>query len=82
MNSHPVTQLIEIQERDKLSDGQMAKRLGCSRPLWNLTKHGKATLGTTMIQCIFRNFPELHTSLALFLSQGADRLTEPVSKAD
>lgn len=36
--------LIAIQRRDRLSDGEMAVRLGCSRPTWNLIKNGRRDL--------------------------------------
>lgn len=81
MINQPVSQLIQIQTRDKLSDRQMAERLGCSRTLWQLTRSGKLPLGEKMIRGIFRSFPELHTSLSFFLANDVKKSERSADKA-
>lgn len=55
--------LIEIQKRDGLTDGQMAERLGCSRPRWNMVKNGKRTFGEDMAVRAVGVWPELTRDL-------------------
>jgi len=76
MLSKPITTLVEIQNKEELTDKAMAERLGCSRQLWQMTRSGKIPPGNTVIKCISKNFPELHLEVIYFLSQSADRLTK------
>jgi len=68
MDNTIISKLVQIQARDKLSDKKMAKRLGCSRALWQLTRTEKTPVNAKIIKGIARNFPELHTALLVFLS--------------
>jgi len=72
MIAKPIQQLAQIQKRDKLSDRQVAERLGCSRVLWQMTRTGRVPLGHKVILGIFQGFPELHTSMSVFLANSAD----------
>lgn len=51
--------LVSIQQREGLTDGQMAERLGCSRPLWNLVKNGRRPLSGDLAVRAAGVFPEL-----------------------
>jgi len=81
MNNQPISKLIQIQERDKLTDKQMGERLGCSRSLWTLTRTGRVPLGAKVIKGIFKGFPELHTLLSLFLSNDVKESERSADKA-
>lgn len=72
----PIKKLAEIQNKEGLSDGKMAKRLGCSRQLWQMTRSGETPLGMTVLKCILRRFPELVQTTLIFLSGDADGLTD------
>lgn len=56
-------QLIAIQRREALTDGQMAARLHCSRPLWNLIKNGRRPVSDDLAVRAAGAFPELARSL-------------------
>lgn len=55
--------LVEIQEREGLTDGQMAARLQCSRPLWNLVRNGRRQLSDDLAVRAVGAFPELTREL-------------------
>lgn len=55
--------LIAIQTRERLSDGQMAERLGVSRPWWNRVKNGHLTLTDEVAVRAAGLWPELTRDL-------------------
>jgi DNA-binding XRE family transcriptional regulator len=75
MNGELIAKLIEIQARAVLTDKEMAKQLGCSRQLWQMTRTRKIPPSNTIIKCISKNFPELHSDLIKFLAQDGDELS-------
>jgi DNA-binding XRE family transcriptional regulator len=59
--------LIEIQNKDSLTDEEMAAKLGCTREWWNQIKNNpKKDLSPSLKQTAARVFPEL---LGIFLSE-------------
>jgi DNA-binding XRE family transcriptional regulator len=55
--------LIAIQRREGLTDAQMATRIGCARPTWNLIKNGRKPLHDTIAMRAAGAFPELTRDL-------------------
>lgn len=55
--------LRAIQTREGLTDGQMAARLRCSRPLWNRVKNGHMLLSDDLAMRAAGAFPELTRDL-------------------
>lgn len=55
--------LREIQRREALTDGQMADRLGVSRPMWNLVKNGRLRFTERWALRAAGAFPELSREL-------------------
>lgn len=53
----------DIQEREGLTDGQMAERLGIARPIWNGIKNGRVTLSPRYALAAVTAFPELWSAL-------------------
>ena len=51
--------LIALQQRKGLTDAEMAERLGCSRPYWNLIRHGKRAFPRDMAIRAAGAWPEL-----------------------
>lgn len=51
--------LRNLQQRERLSDGAMARRLGCSRPYWNLIRNGKRPLTHEIAVRAAGTWPEL-----------------------
>jgi plasmid maintenance system antidote protein VapI len=51
--------LVTLQQRDGLTDTEMALRLGCSRPYWNMIRHGKRTFPSDMAVRAAGVWPEL-----------------------
>lgn len=80
MLSKPIAKLAEMQSREGLKDREMAKLLGCSRQLWQMTRTGKIPLGNTMLECISRNFPGLHKDVLKFLSRNGDKSSRNADK--
>ena len=66
-NPELIRKLTEIQARNKLTDGEMAQTLGCSRQLYNATKMGKISIGLTILRGIKQSFPELSSSILISL---------------
>lgn len=75
MISKPIAKLIKIQIKEKLTDKEMAVRLGCSRQLWQMTRTGKTSLSNTLIKCIYKRFPKLKRDVENFLNHDGDRLS-------
>ncbi len=40
-----LAKIVQLQQNNGYSDGQMAKRIGCSRPLYQRTRTGRITIG-------------------------------------
>ena len=70
-----VKRLIAIQQEQKLFDGDMAEKIGCSRQLYQMTRTNQAPLGLVIIRGGLRAFPgdrELIKGAALWIRDGAD----------
>ena len=80
MLSKPIATLIGMQNREGLTDREMAERLGCSRQLWQMTRTGRIPLSNTITRCISKNFPELNKEVLKFLARDGDGLSSDVIK--
>lgn len=69
-----LTNLVAIQSRESLTDGQMAARLGLSRPQWNLIRNGRRPLTHAVALRAAGAFPELTRDL---LDRAAGSVTTP-----
>lgn len=69
-----VSTLRGIQKAEGLSDMEMAKRLGCSRQLYQMTRTGKIPLGKKILTGISAAFPELQQDVIYFLSNDANEI--------
>lgn len=58
-----LTKLADIQRREGWSDGQMARRIGLSRPQWNLVRNGRRPLTHATALRAAGAFPELTRDL-------------------
>ena len=54
-----LTALVALQQRESLTDQQMADRLGCSRTHWNLIRNGHRTLNHQIAVRAAGTWPEL-----------------------
>jgi len=70
-----VKKLRDIQVMRGLSDIGMAKRLGCSRQLWQMTRTNKILPGKKVVAGISSAFPELHRDVIYFLSNNDKKLS-------
>lgn len=68
----------DIQIREGLTDGQMAQRLFCSRPLWNRVKNGRMPLSDDLAVRAAGAFPELTREL---LDRAARSVSNNAQKA-
>jgi hypothetical protein len=66
-----LSKLMEIQRREGLTDGQMATRLGISRPTWNLVRHGKRPFRDDWAVRAVGQWPELTRDLLDLAAGGA-----------
>ncbi len=66
-----LTKIKEIQSREGLTDSEIAKRLNCSRQLYQGTRSGKIPLGTKILKGISAAFPELQADILIFLASDA-----------
>lgn len=66
-----LTKIKEIQSREGLTDAEMAKRLGCSRQLYQGVRSEKVPLGSKILKGISSAFPELQADILIFLSSDA-----------
>jgi len=69
-----VDRLKELQNREQLNDAQMAKRLDCSRQLYQMTRSGKIPPGNKILKGISVAFPELQGDVIYFLSNNDKKL--------
>lgn len=73
--------LAAIQRREGLSDGQMAARLGTSRPTWNRIRNGKLPLTEKVAMRATGLWPELTRDLidraAASVSEHANTVSTP-----
>ena len=58
-----LTKLKLIQEREGLTDGAMAKRIGIARSTWTEIRNGRLALSERHQMAAVRAFPELLTDL-------------------
>lgn len=65
-----LAKLLEIQKREGLTDGQMAMRLGISRPTWNLVKNGRRPLRDDWSVRAVGQWPELTRDLLELAAAG------------
>jgi transcriptional regulator with XRE-family HTH domain len=56
-------ELKRIQQRDKLSDAEMGRRLGVGRSRWNAIRNGKQTLSDNLALAAAGVWPELTRDL-------------------
>jgi transcriptional regulator with XRE-family HTH domain len=63
-----VDRLTGIQRRDKLTDREMAARLGISRSAWNMIRRGKLPLTDRVQVRAARAFPELLPDMVVSMS--------------
>ena len=74
-NTQLIEKLKEIQRIQILTDGQMAKKLGCTRQLYQATKTLKVSVGLTILRGATRAFPELIGDAIFFLTNGVQGIT-------
>jgi hypothetical protein len=65
-----------IAKQGKQSDYKFADYLQITRPLWQLTRTGKALIGLTLLRAVVRVYPELRMDVLYFLG-GEDHEKEP-----
>lgn len=70
-NTSLVESLKRIQDEQRLTDGAMAQKLGCTRQLYQATKTGKISLGLTILKGSTMAFPELIGDAIFFLTNDA-----------
>lgn len=80
--------LTAIQNRERYSDGEMARRLGISRSGWNLIRRGKMALSADVAVTAAGVWPELSLDLlqraeqaAVSVADGRSLLIEPEGAA-
>ena len=73
-----LTHLAAIQSRESLTDGQMAARLGLSRPQWNLIRNGRRPLTHAVAVRAAGAFPELTRAL---IDIAADSVSTPANSS-
>lgn len=73
-----LTKLIAIQSRERLNDAAMARRIGLSRPHWNLVRHGRRPLTHAVALRAAGAFPELTRDL---IDLAADSVNTPAHTA-
>ena len=75
-----ISKIKEIQEREGLTDVEMARRLGCSRQLYQGTRSGKIPLGRKILNGIMTGFPELKKDVIYFLTNDANKSPKDANK--
>lgn len=71
-----IVKLRDIQLARGLTDTKMAKQLGCSRQLYQMTRTGKIPLGNKILKGISSVFPELQQDVIYFLSSDDKKLSD------
>ena len=61
--THMLLKLVAIQTREHLTDGQMAEKIGLSRPTWNRVKNGRLALTDEVAVRAAGLWPELTRDL-------------------
>jgi len=54
----------------KEPDGVFAARLCISRPLWSMTKHGKANVSLSLLKGVIKAYPDMCSEVVKFLRDG------------
>lgn len=67
-----VQHLEILQRQEGWTDPELARIIGCSTSMWNAVKRGRRTPGRTVMDGIFRKFPELQIAYALELREHAE----------
>jgi len=75
-----ITKIKEIQSREGLTDSEMAKRLNCSRQLYQGIRTGKIPPGSKVLKGISIAFPELQADILLFLASDAKNCPDNAQK--
>lgn len=60
-----------VLKQGNQSDYAFAKRLGITRPLWQLTRTGRLQIGITLLKAIARTYPDIHQDIINFLKDSA-----------
>jgi len=68
-----IAKIRDIQSQKGLPDKEMAKRLGCSRQLWQMTRTGKTPIGSKIMKNVSKAFPELQQDVIYFLTNDAQK---------
>jgi transcriptional regulator with XRE-family HTH domain len=76
-----LTTLLALQQRERLTDQQMADRLGCSRTYWNLIRNGHRPLTHGMAVRAAGAWPELTRHLLDLAQQSVMSVTDAGVKA-
>jgi len=71
-----IGRLRDIQLSKRLADMEMARQLGCSRQLYQMTRSGKIPLGNKILKGILTTFPELEQDVIYFLSSNDKKLSD------
>jgi len=72
--SELLAKLMKYQRKMNWTDGQMASRLGVSRPYWTQIRNRKFHLGERVLRGVVRTFPELSAEVLLFLGSEREEL--------
>ena len=78
--SEIVSKLRKIQLAKRLTDGEMAQQLNCSRQTYQKTRVGKIKVGNKILMGIMAAFPELKQDIIYFLSNDANRFPKDATK--
>lgn len=76
MASELIRKIEKIQVEKGMSDKEMAKKLGCSRQLYQKTRNNNIPLGKRILRGICVAFPELQPDILFFLTRDANRLPD------
>jgi len=64
--------LIELQQKEHLTDEQFAREIGTNRIQWNKIKNGKRNIGVKIVRQLRNRYPFLPDSFFLSLLLGED----------
>ena len=78
--SEIVSKLRKIQLAKRLTDGEMAQQLNCSRQTYQKTRVGEIKVGNKILMGIMAAFPELKQDIIYFLSNDANRIPNNATK--
>jgi transcriptional regulator with XRE-family HTH domain len=74
-----VDKLIEIQKQRDMTDGDMGKALGITRPAWSYVRNGKSIPGRKVLEGVIASFPELTQDVLFFLQSRVGKTTTDVA---